>query len=180
VKDQHVRGERPHLLRQRGAQLLLDFHRVVAFGDADAVRDTEYVPIDGKAWNAKRMAQHHVRRLSAYAGQLRQKLHIRWHLTAMVGDEALRGADKGFSLLIEKSGRSDDRFEIGRRRLGERSRIGVLLEERGRDHVHACVGRLRREDRRHQQLKRGPIIQFRIGVRMLLSQCFDDSPRGLW
>src|SRR5262245_46583844 len=39
VKNLHVGGERPHLLWQGRAQLFLDLHRVVTFGDADAIGD---------------------------------------------------------------------------------------------------------------------------------------------
>jgi hypothetical protein len=179
VKNLHVGRERPHLLRQGGAKLLLDFHGVVAFCDADPIGDAQHMAVDGKARHPQRMAEHDVRRFSADAGQLRQQLHVRGHFTTVVSDEALRGSDECFPFLIEKSRRPDEWFEIGRRRVGECTRIGVLLEERGRHHVHAHVGRLRGEDGRHQQLERVPIMQLRIGVRMLLRECFNDSPRRL-
>ena len=47
VKDLHVGGERPHLLRQQAAQLLFNVDGIVAFRDPDAIRNTQDVAIDG-------------------------------------------------------------------------------------------------------------------------------------
>src|SRR5215475_8562574 len=49
VKNLYIGSERPHFLRQRGAELLLDLHGVVAFCDADPIGDPKHMAVDGKA-----------------------------------------------------------------------------------------------------------------------------------
>src|SRR3954471_4534675 len=46
VEDQRILGARPALRRHRGAELLLDRDRVVAFGDANPVGHSQHVAID--------------------------------------------------------------------------------------------------------------------------------------
>ena len=46
VKNLDVGSERPHFLRQRGAELLFDLHGVITLGDADAIRNAQHMPID--------------------------------------------------------------------------------------------------------------------------------------
>ena len=179
VENLHVGGERPHLFRQRGAQLLLDVHGVVAFGDTDAIGDAQHMAIDGQPWHAERVPEDDICGFPADARKLGEELHFRRDGAIVVGDEPLRHADERFRFLAEETGRENHGFELARRRLSERARIGILGEERGRHHVHARVGRLRGEDRCHQQLERVPIMQLRIGAGMLLGECFDDSPRRL-
>ena len=69
------------------AQLRLDLDRVVALGDADAVRHAQHMTIDRQPGHAERVAEHDVRRLAADARQRRQLLHVGRHLAAVLGDE---------------------------------------------------------------------------------------------
>jgi hypothetical protein len=140
VKDLHVRCERPHLLRQLRAQLFFDLHRIVAFGDADAVRDTQHVTVDRKTRNAERMAQDDVRRLAAHARELREQVHVSGDVAAMLGHELLRHTDQRLGLLTEEAGRQDLRLELAGGRLRQRTRVGVAFEECRRDDIHARVG----------------------------------------
>src|ERR1051325_8123780 len=86
MQDERVRRAGPALLRQRATQLLLDSHGVVAFGDADPVRDAEDVTVDGQARHAERMAEDDVRGLAADARQLDERVHAGRHRAAMLLD----------------------------------------------------------------------------------------------
>ena len=179
MKNLDVGRQRPHLLRQRGAELLFDLHGVIAFGDADAIGNAQHMPIDRQARHAECVPEDDICGFPADARELGEEFHVRRDAALMLGDESLRHANERFRLLAEETGREDDRLELARRGFRERSRVGVLVKQRRRHHVHARVGRLRRKDRRHEQLERISIMQLRIGVRMLLRECFDDSPRRL-
>jgi len=179
MEDLDVGRERPHLFRQRLAELLLDLHRVVALGNADAVRYAQYVTIDRQTGNAQRMSEHDVRRLAADARELRELLHVGRHLAAVFGDQLLRHPDQGFRFLTKESGRQNLRLELGGCGLRQRARISIALEKGGRDHVDARVGGLRGQDCRHQQLERVAVMQLRIGVRVLLRERLDDPPGRL-
>ena len=61
-------------------------------------------------------------------------------------------------------------LEIRLGRLRHRAGVRIFLEQRGRDFVDALVGRLRRHDRRGEQLERRAEIQLGERVRMLLEQ----------
>ena len=100
--------------RHRAAQLLLDDDRIVGFGDADAVRHAQHVPVDRQARDAERVAEHDVRRLAADARQLDERVHVGRHLAAVVLDERLRHADERLRLGAEEAGRMDLRLELRR------------------------------------------------------------------
>ena len=84
MEDQRVGRDRPLLLRQGVAQLLLDHDRVVSFCDADAVGHAEYVAIDRKPGHAERVAEDDVRGLAADAGKRGEGLHRRRNLAAVL------------------------------------------------------------------------------------------------
>jgi hypothetical protein len=96
----------------------------------------------------------------------------------MFVDEHRRHADERLGFLAEEAGR-DDLF-LEHRRLGPRQRVRPrVAREQGRgDHVHPRVGGLRRQDRGDQQLEWIAVVQFRVGVRVLLGEPLDDPARG--
>ena len=94
MQDERVRRAGPSFGGQRAAQLLLDDHGVVRFGDADAVGDAQHVSIDRQSGHAQRMPQDDVRRLAADARQLDERVHVGRHLAVMALDERLRHADE--------------------------------------------------------------------------------------
>src|SRR6266513_1317518 len=118
MQDLHVRGKRPHLLRQEAAQLLFDFDGIVAFRDPDAVRDAQHVTINGQAGHAERVAEDDMRGLASDAGQRGELLHVRRHLAAMLRHELLRHPDQRLRFLTEEARGQDDGLELGGRRPG--------------------------------------------------------------
>ena len=81
-------------------------------------------------------------------------VHVGRHPSAVGLDQRLRHADQRLRLGAEEPGRVNLRLELRGGRLGQRPRVRIAGEQRGRHQVHALVGRLRRENRRHQQLER--------------------------
>jgi len=131
--------------------------------------------IDREPWYAKRMTQHYVRGLAANTRQFREQIHVGRHLAAVLGDERLGHTDQGFGLLSKEAGGLDLLFERRLARGGERRRVRILCEQRRRHHVHPRIGRLRRQDRRDEQLERVAVVELRVRIGMLLGQCFDDA-----
>src|SRR6266567_1652139 len=103
VKDQRVRRARPAGFRQGGAELLFDYDGIVGFGDADPVRDPEHVAIDRQPWNAERMSENDVGRLSADARQFDQRCHARRHFTAVFLHECLGHSEERFRFRAKES-----------------------------------------------------------------------------
>ena len=62
-------------------------------------------------------------------------------------------------------------------RFGQRARVRVLLEQRRRHEVDACVGGLRREDRRDEQLERVAVGELGVRARMMPFQRVEDPAR---
>src|SRR5262249_9701139 len=70
-------------------------------------------------------------------------------------------------------------FQLTRIGLGKSAGIGVSLKQRRRDHIHADIGALCGEDRRHQELQRIPVVQGAVGVGILLGENTCDVLRAL-
>src|SRR5262245_3067968 len=68
------------------------------------------------------------------------------------------------------------RLELIARGPGHRVRVGITLEQCRRDHVHAGVGRLRRENGRDEELERRGVVKLRVSVRVLCLELVEDAP----
>jgi hypothetical protein len=71
----------------------------------------------------------------------------------------------------------DLRLELPRRGFRKRRGVGVALEQGRRDHVDTRVSGLRRQDRRHQQFVRRPVVQLGIRARVLCLESIEDLAR---
>jgi hypothetical protein len=94
------------------AELLLDRHRVVALGDADAVGDAQHVPIDRQAGHAERVAEHDVGRLAPDAGSFVSASMSAGTCPPWSRIEDLRHGDERLRLLAEEAGGEDLRLEL--------------------------------------------------------------------
>ncbi len=139
VQNQRVGGSRPPFRRHRLAQLLFDDDRIVRFGDADAIRDAEDMPIHRQSRNAERVPEHHVRGLAPDTRQRDQRLHRRRHLAVVRFDERLRHADDRSSLRAKEAGRVNQRLDVRMLRVRQRAGVGIACEERRRRQIHAGV-----------------------------------------
>lgn len=174
MQDEAVRGAGPTLRREQRTELCLDLDRVFAFGETDAIGDAQHVSVHRKPGNAERVSEDDVRRLASDTGQRRQRVHVRRHLPAVLLDQCGRHPDQRLRLRAEEAGRVDLRLEFVGRRLGQCRRIRIPLEQRRRDHVHALIGRLRRQDGGRQQLEGVREMEFRVSARMLLVERIED------
>ena len=137
VQDLHVGGERPHLLRQRLAQLRLDLDRdrrppQSRSGSTPAAR------ADRPAARARR-ARARARRSPSCGPTPGSAVSCSMSAGTWprcLSDELLRHADQRLRLLAEEPGREDQRFEVRRSRPPASARAsGIALEERRRDQL---------------------------------------------
>jgi hypothetical protein len=76
---------------------------------------------------------------------------------------------------MKKTAGSNQSFELARIGLGHCRRCGIFFEERRRNLIDGFVGRLRRKNRRDQQIKRAGVSQRAFGIRVELAQLFENA-----
>src|ERR1700747_1469672 len=160
VPDELMRKEDPAILRNDFHQIGFDFLGICIFRQIQAAGNPLHVRIDNDpGCNSKRSSQHHVRSLPSHAGKREDFLHRSRHLAVTFLHDFLARTDDGFCFVMVKAGRTDFLLDIVRIRVGERRWSRILLEKTGRNHIHALIGGLRRENRRDQKLKRIVMLQ---------------------
>lgn len=93
MMDDLVREINPAALREDSHQLLLDFLRRLAFGQAETVRDAEDVRVHNDAFGlAVRHAENHIGRFARRAGDGDEFGEGLWNFTVEVGDDFTRRA----------------------------------------------------------------------------------------
>ena len=93
VMDDLVREINPAALRKDSHQLLLDFLRRLAFGQAETVRDAEDVRVHNDAFSlAICHAENHIGRFARRAGDGDVFGEGLWNFTVEVGDDFTRRA----------------------------------------------------------------------------------------
>jgi hypothetical protein len=133
------------------------------------------VSIDGQPRHSERMTEDDIRRFASYSGEPGERFHVSRDLTAMFSDQGARHSQQRLRLLAEETCRNDLLLECGLPGARERLGVGISRKECGSDHVHARIGRLRRENCRDEQLERVAIVKFGIGVRVLDCERLDYS-----
>src|SRR5262245_38364682 len=171
-----MRRERPLLFWKYADELIVNLVGIVRARETQALRDAEDVGIDRDGRLAERIAEDHVRGLEPDAGKRHERIARARNFPAVLVLERLRHRDERAGLRAIEPGRADFLFERGRLGPGVVACPGVLLEQSGRDHVHALVRALRREDRGDQELERGLEVERDLGVRIGLLQGPDDLP----
>ena len=119
----------------------------VSFSRCAEPRD---VRVDGQAGQAEPDRPHDVAGLAPDTGQRDEVVELGRDLAAEALLDRLRHPDEVLRLRAEEAGRLDERLDvvrIGGREVGRRR---ILREQRGRHHVDALVGGLRRQDRRRR------------------------------
>ena len=104
------------------------------------------------------------------AGQGEQGVEVVWHLAAVAVHQLLGGRDDVFGLGAKQADRPDKGLDPPGRGLSQAVGVGIGLEERGRGGVDADIGRLGREDRGDQELKRRAELEFSGGVGVAASE----------
>ena len=90
MDDQQMRELRPCLRRHHGADVGLDDLGIGRVGEPDQGGQTAYVGVDRESGLAERIAEHHVGRFSADAGELEQPLHRAGKLAVELFDDGFR------------------------------------------------------------------------------------------
>src|SRR5437868_14770805 len=112
VQDQAEAKTGPLLGWDQPRDVGLDPDRIVAFGQAQTVRQADDMRIDRKTRNIERHAQDHVRRLASDAGKRHQVLDSRRHLAMKSLRQRGAAGDDGLRFDVEESGRLDDAFDV--------------------------------------------------------------------
>jgi hypothetical protein len=163
VQDQPVVRIQPEGLRNNPIKLELDAKRVLAGGKAGAVAHPEDVRVDGEGLLVEGGVENDVGRLPPDSRQLLQLFACARHLAAMVADERFGQGDDVLGLGVEQADGLDG---VADPILAERDhllrRLDVFEQGAGCD-VHACVGRLGRQDDGHEQGV--GIVVFQLGCR---------------
>ena len=127
----------------------------VSFVSLQPAREPRHVRVDGQAREVEPHRAHDVAGLAADAGQRHEVVELGRHLAAEALLERLRHADEVLRLRAEEPGRLDraSRPRPGRRARGRRA-SGTSRTAPGVTMLTRSSVRLRREDRRDEQLER--------------------------
>ena len=190
MQNQPVRQVGPLRRLEIRADLPLDMRRigtgrVPVATPAQPSRHADHMRIDGESGHAERVAQHHVGRLAADAGQRHQRVHRIGDLAIETVTQHCGQSQQMLGLGTVEAERVDDVFDVLRIRCGQGCGIGETREQLGRDGVHPLVGRLGAEHGGYQQLQGRSEIQgaFRVRERLdeqcvLLVHPLDACPFG--
>jgi len=121
--------------------------------------------VDDNTGLAEGIPKNDIRSLSADARQSLQFFHrVRDLLTETFG-HGFGTSDKMFRLALKKTGGTNDLFDLREMSLCKFCRLPIPLKEQRGNLVDSLVGTLGGEDRGHEQLPRGTMIQFHLRVR---------------
>lgn len=178
VKDEDVARVIPLFPRKKGAEVYLDLRRVVVRGPAEALTQALNVRVDHDALgDVPEDAEDDVCSFAADAGQPQELSHRRGHFTAMVCDESAREPDDRFGLCAKESQCRYERLDLRGLCGGQGCGVREPRKELRCGLVYADVGRLRRENDRHDEFERRAMIQFAVGTRVLLRQAAERLER---
>jgi hypothetical protein len=178
VKNEDVARVIPLGPWEKGAEVYLDLRRVVVRGPAEALTQALNVRVDYDALgNVPKDAEDYVRSFAAHAGQRQELSHSRRHFTAMVCDESARQPDDRFGLCAKESQCRYEWLDLCGLCGGQGRGVREPCKELRCGLVYADVGRLRRENDRHNEFERRAIIQFAVGTGVLLRQAVERLER---
>src|SRR6266508_2507125 len=153
--DQPVREDGPLVDGDQPHQVLLDLDGVVVPGQPQPAGEPPDVGVDHHALVAgEEGAEHHVGGLAADPWQLHQLVHGPGYLAVVVLEQVPGGALDRLGLVAEEAGRAEEKLQllaVGAGQVGDRR---VAAEQLHGHLVDDHIGRLRRQDGRHQQLPR--------------------------
>ena len=159
-----MRKENPAIFRNHFHQIGLDFLRVRILRQIQPAREPLHVRINNDSRrDSESRSEHDVPSLSGDARKREDLLHRTRHFAVKFLDDLFAGAQDRFRLVAVKASRADFLFDITRARIRERGRSWILFEEPRRNHVHALVSALRRQNGGDQKLER--IVMFQCAAR---------------
>src|SRR3954470_13340320 len=169
VPDQPVREHRPLFTREQRADLDLDLLWVSLRRPSKATRQASEVCVDSDARHAKRITEHHVRRLATDARKRHEVLELSRNLAIETVTQLLTQRHYRVRLRPKESCCADQLLELGSIGGCVRGGVRISLEHRWGNHVDPLVCALRRKDRCNQQLKWRSEVEF--GMRIWIRRC---------
>lgn len=156
VEDEEVREEAPGIPWEELHEALLDFGDAGVRGrEGEAACEALDVGVDNNAVvDVEAVAEDDVGGLAGDAAEGEELLHGARNLAAEAIADRGHGFVDGAGLVAEEADRFDVGLDLLGRSGGVRGGRGESGEERGRDLVHADIGRLGREDRGDEKLVR--------------------------
>ena len=150
-------------------EILLHLLGRLGAGQTQSVGQPENVRVHNNAGgNPIGGTQNDVGRFAGHSGQRQEFLHRFRDRPFELRQEPLSSSLDILRFVSKEASRMDELLQIREPGVGEVSRSWILGEEGGRDQVHANIGALSREDCRHQQLERVPMVQRTSHVRVLI------------
>lgn len=169
------------VLQEFGGRDLLklgfDLERRPASSEPGSVGDPEDMRVDRDRWQSEGNVENDVRRLSAYASQLLQRVAIGRHLPVMSFQQLFRHQDQILGLCIEQA----DRVNVLANPFFTERQHGLgsirYPEQLASGDIDAHVRCLSRERHRHQQGVRAAPFQFTLRLGIELRQTKEELGR---
>ena len=164
MPNQLMGKKNPAIFRNHFYQIGLDLLRIRILRQIEPQRKPLHVRINNHSRrNSESSSQHDVPSLSGDARKREDLLHRTRHFAAKFLDDLFAGAQDRFRLVAVETSRADFLFDVTRVRIRKRGGSWILFEEPRRNHVHALVSALRRQNGGDQKLER--IVMFQCAAR---------------
>jgi threonine aldolase len=167
----------PPLGRQEGLQIQLDPVGVLVPGKAQPPGQSLHVSVHRKVGLIPDVHRHHPGGLRSHPGKCCQLGPRRGDLSPVPLHQRRRHALEGTRFGAEEAAASDEPFQLGGVRRGQRAGVGVAPEHLGGDHVHPLVGALGREDDGDHELQGRGVVQLDPGFGHRFAEPVQDSER---
>jgi len=165
MPNEQLMGFRPHVARQKRAQVDLHLVRIALPREAQAVGQPPDVRIDRKGGSTPQMDADDAGAFSADPGKGLQLGPCHRHPPAVLADERSCHRDDALRLAAVEAARLDVPLQLSARGARIGLRRGVASKKGWRHHVDPAIGALGRKDDRYQELKRRSIAELDFGVR---------------
>ena len=137
---------------------------IVGPGQAESLCHAFHVGIDDDTGPAEGVPEHDIRGFSANARQGEQLIHRVRDLFAEVLGQDFAAGDEMFGFVLKETSGTNELLEFRKIGRSQLCRLPIPLKECWSDLVDSLVGTLGGEDRGHEQLPRGMMVEFHLRV----------------
>jgi len=141
-------------------QVLFDQVWIVGSGQAESLCHALHMGINDDTGLAEGIPENDVRGFSADTRQGDQLIHRVRNLFAETLGHGFSACDKMPRFVLKEAGRTNELFKFRKISLRQLCRVPIPPKERWSDLVDSLVGTLGGEDRGHEQLPRGTMVEF--------------------
>ncbi len=166
MKDQAQTEIAPLRRWHHRVEFKLNLHWIGLLGDSQQVRETGDVRVHRQSRLPKGDTTNDIGGLASDARETYEVLHGRRYLAVILVDQDPRHSHKALRLLAEQPDSADVGFDLAGVHLSERPRIWETGKQRRCRLVYSDISCLSRQNRRHQEFKWVPVVEFtlRIGI----------------